>query len=93
VEKRKNCQNHGFSSKSTSYGMITTDNSFSSIVFARQSYTVTIVCPQGSGMAGNRMHFISADSDLDAMNQANKILIEHSIYKNKGCVVKEVRKD
>lgn len=66
--------------------------SYSSIVFARQSYTVTIACPQGSGMAGNRIQMISADSDLDAMNQANKILIEGSIYKNKGCVVKEVRK-
>jgi hypothetical protein len=65
---------------------------YSSIIFARQFYTVTIVCPQGSGMAGNRIHSISADSDLDAMNQANKILMEQSIYKNKGCAVKEVRK-
>ena len=66
--------------------------SFTSIVFARQSYTVTIVCPQGSGMAGNLNHSVYADSDLDAMNQANKILMEQSKYKNKGCAVKEVRK-
>ena len=62
------------------------------VAYADDSYTVTISCPQGSGMAGNRMHYVHAKSDLDALNQANKILTEQSIYKNKGCSVKEVKK-
>ena len=62
------------------------------IAYADDAYEVTISCPQGSGMAGNRTHYVHAKSDLDAMNQANKILNGDSIYKNKGCLVKEVKK-
>jgi hypothetical protein len=62
------------------------------IAYADESYEATITCPQGSGMSGNRTHYIRAKSDLDAMNQANKILNGDSIYKNRGCFIKEVIK-
>jgi uncharacterized protein YcbX len=66
---------------------------FPIVAYAGESYRVTILCPSGSGMAGDRVYYVNAKSDLDATKQANKILIEQSVYKNKGCSVKEITKD
>ena len=60
------------------------------IVFADEFYTVSIICPNKPGYGTDSVS-IHAKSDLDAMNEANKILLDNSKYKGKGCLVKEVR--
>jgi len=54
----------------------------------RKSYEVRIQC--GNSSSGS-MEYFSADSDLEAENEARRILNNNTGYKGKGCQITEMR--
>ena len=54
------------------------------------SYEVRIKCPQNPNITESR--YINANSDLEALNEANRILESNTSYQGKGCRIISVEK-
>jgi hypothetical protein len=63
--------------------------SLSSDVLASETYEVRVQCPDSNGYETVYVH---ADDDMDATNQAQKLMLTRTDYKRKKCFVIEIKR-